>query len=261
MPIEINLFGKNIPTYGLLCVTGILASLVIAFLLAKKNKIDIFDFCIGVVFCLLGAFVGAKLLFIITSWETVKTIFASMPFFEAISILIRGGYVFYGGLIGGLIALLISLRIQKKDIFQNLNIFATVLPLGHAIGRIGCFVSGCCYGMEYDGPLSYTYTVAMDINTPIGVTLFPVQLVEALFLFALFFVLLFLYLKFKNKYLVTFVYCYSYAIIRFVLEFFRGDKIRGVYLLSTSQWISLLAIILCTIILIVGNTKKKKAKN
>lgn len=257
MPIEIHILGKSIPMYGLLCVLGVLAAMGVAFFLAHKKKMDLFDFCLNIVYCLAGAFIGAKLLFIIVSWDLVKTIFQNYSFINAVKILLRGGYVFYGGFIGGLGALLLSLHLQKQNIFKHLSIFATVLPLGHAIGRIGCFAAGCCYGMEYDGPLSYTYTHAGDLSTPIGVPLFPVQLVEALLLFGLFVALLIIFLKSKKDTTTTFVYCYAYAVIRFVLEFFRGDKIRGVFIFSTSQWISIAIAVVATVLLILFKKRNK----
>ena len=258
MPLEINILGKNIPIYSFWGILGIIVALVVAFILVRKKKMDVFDFCLNTVFCLIGVWIGSKLMFIITSWDIVKAIFANYSTIDAITILLRGGYVFYGGLIGGIVALLISLRVQKQNVFDYFDIFAVVLPLGHAIGRIGCFMAGCCYGMQYDGPLSYVYTHSADMNTPIGVPLFPVQLVESVLLFMIFVAILIVHLKSKSNKTTTFIYFYAYAVIRFTLEFFRGDKIRGVYILSTSQWISLIAVIACTIFLVVTKIKTKK---
>jgi phosphatidylglycerol:prolipoprotein diacylglycerol transferase len=174
----------------------------------------------------------------------------------------KSGFVFYGGFIGGAIALLVTLKKQKKDIFKIVDIFAVALPLGHAFGRVGCFFSGCCSGMPYDGWLSFTYKTALDASTPIGVPLLPVQLIEAFVLFVLFAVLLICYLKCPNKKgLCTTIYAYSYAVIRFVLEFFRYDTARGGFLgLSTSQWISIAIFVVTTVWLVVSAVKKKKEK-
>lgn len=93
----------------------------------------------------------------------------------------------------------------------------------------------CCYGIEYNGIFSYTYTQAMDINTPLNTPLLPIQLIESIISLSLFLILLIIHLKCEKNYLTIIIYCLSYPIIRFILEFFRGDKERGIFLLSTSQ--------------------------
>ena len=256
MPIEINILGKTFPVYGLFCILGIILCVIIGLILAKKKNIDHFDFTLITLITLCGAWIGAKLLFTLISLDTVIFIFKSNTTINALQILIKGGYVFYGGLIGGTVALFVSLKILKKNVFDYFNIYATLLPLGHAFGRIGCFASGCCYGIEYSGIFSYTYTNAMDVNTPLGIPVLPIQLIEAICLTLLFIFLIIVFFKYKETHLTTIIYCISYPILRFTLEFFRGDTERGVYLLSTSQWISLGIIISVIIYLIIKKSKK-----
>ena len=259
----IDFFGKSVPLYGVLCVIGIFFACLVGILLAtKKQKIEFFDFTLDLLTTLIGAFVGAKLLFFIVSWDTVVAIFNEYPFFDALLYVIQGGFVFYGGLIGGAIGLFTALKIQKKDFFKIVDIYAVALPLGHAFGRIGCFFSGCCYGMPYDGWLSFTYTTALDPSTPIGVPLLPIQLIEAGALFVLFAALLIVYLKApKQKGLCSLIYAYGYAVMRFILEFFRYDAERGLFLgLSTSQWISIAIFIIATVCLTLEIIKRKKKK-
>ena len=256
MPIEINILGKTFPVYGLLCILGIILCVIIGLILAKKKNIDHFDFALTILITLCGAWIGAKLLFVAVSWDSIIYIFKSNTLLTAINILLKGGYVFYGGLIGGTIALFITLKILKKNVFDYFNIYVTLVPLGHAFGRIGCFASGCCYGMEYDGIFSYTYTKAMDVNTPLGVPVLPIQLIEAFCLILLFIFLIIVFFKYTKTHLTTIIYCISYPTLRFVLECFRGDKERGVFLLSTSQWISLGIIISVIIYLTILKIKK-----
>lgn len=259
----IEIFGKSVPVYGVFCMLGIAAACVVAVLLAtKKQKIEFFDFTLDAITTMIGAFIGAKLLFIIVSWGTVVDVFKTLPFLDAMLAIMQGGFVFYGGLIGGAVALFTALMVQKKDFFKTVDIYAVVLPLGHAFGRVGCFFSGCCYGMPYDGWLSFTYTTALDPTVPLGVPLLPVQLIEATALLVLFAVLLIIYLKLpKHKSLCSLIYAYGYAILRFVLEFFRYDAERGLFLgLSTSQWISIAIFIAATVWLVVSILKSKKKK-
>lgn len=258
---SINIFGHEIPMYGIMCMIGIAVSVVIALFLAKRAGFEFFDFVLVAIITLVSAFVGAKLLYIIVSWDTVVKLYSLVPWLEASLALLRGGFVFYGGLIGGAIGLIVTLMIKKENVFKWSNIYTLVLPLGHAFGRIGCFLSGCCYGMEYHGWPSVVYTNAIDGNTPIGVPLLAIQLIESFSLFVLFGVLLLLYIKCRYKPAVTLTYIMSYSVIRFVLEFFRGDLERGVVnSLSTSQWISIILFVGTLVYIILEIVKYVKRK-
>ncbi len=250
----ITVFGKAIPLYGLFCVLGATVGVIVAFFLLKKRKIEKFDFACAAIFILVGVLVGAKLLFVLVSIEDI--IRYNITFMQ----IMQGGFVFYGGLIGGAFALWLYTKIYKENLKNYLDVCTAVIPLGHAFGRVGCFFGGCCYGMEYDGWLSYTYTSSLNPNTPLGVPLLPIQLIEAACLLLLFAVTLTVYLKTKPTFNVYYVYFIGYAIIRFILEFFRGDKERGGFLLSTSQWISVLIIVAVVALWIWQWKKGKKTK-
>lgn len=210
-----------------------------------------YDVIYAAVIAGVGAVIGSKLLFLVLNLKNI--IEYDIPLINVI----KGGFVFYGGLIGGIIGLFIYVRVYKLNTWDFFDLFATVLPLGHSVGRVGCFLGGCCYGIEYHGPLSCTYTVNIG-NTPLGVPLFPVQLVEALFLLCLFAALLVLYMRGAQRGTVVLVYGFSYSAIRFVLEFLRGDKERGfLWGVSTSQ---ILSLILGAVLFILFLAKRKKAK-
>ncbi len=250
MITDITLFGINIPIYGICFFAGILISSIIAIFLIKKTNIDLFDFLCAVAFILIGTIIGAKVLFILVSIDLIVEY--NLTFIE----ILKGGFVFYGGLIGGAIALYLYCKIFKLPLLPYFSTCSVVVPLGHAIGRIGCFFAGCCYGIEYDGFLSHVYKSSINPLTPIGVPLLPIQLIEAVILLIVFFVVIYQYLKNPNSYASTVTYALSYAIARFVLEFFRGDAERGLILyLSTSQWISILIIAFIAIKLINKNHK------
>ncbi len=154
--------------------------------------------------------------------------------------------MFYGGLIGGILGLFIYARQFNMSFIALCDIYAVVVPLGHAFGRVGCFFAGCCYGIPHDGAFSITYRHT-DGNTPLGVPLLPVQLIEAACLIILFAVLLAIHFRCHSGGAVTTTYFIGYSVIRFSLEFLRGDVQRGFLLnLSTSQWISILIFITAT---------------
>lgn len=265
--MTISVFGVDIPLYGLMFFIGIAVAATVAFFfMIKRRNIPAFDFACAAVYALIGAIVGAKLLFILVSLkDIIMYMREGLLTFEQV---LKGGFVFYGGLIGGILGFKIygwQFKIKMADYF---DVGATVLPLGHAFGRVGCFFGGCCYGVEHDGWLSHVYqegSVAAGAGTPIGVPLLPVQLIEAACLLVLFAGLMVLFFMDKKKtpWLQTLAYACSYAVVRFILEFFRGDKVRGGFLgISTSQWISILLIIGSALLIVYLTIwqKKKAAK-
>ncbi len=198
---------------------------------------------------MIGAIIGSKLLFIVVSWKDIVKYNLSL---EAI---IKGGFVFYGGLIGGFIGLVIYTKIYKEKIYAYMDIYAVVLPIGHAVGRVGCFFAGCCYGIPCSFGVVYTHTVG---QTPLGIKLLPIQLIEAGCLVILFIVQIIIYTKTK-KGIATLTYCINYSVIRFVLEYFRGDSERGVFgIFSTSQWICIGIIVISVCALVITVKKKDK---
>jgi phosphatidylglycerol:prolipoprotein diacylglycerol transferase len=252
-----EIFGRVVPMYGVCFVIGMGLAVLTAWLLARRFKeVPQIDVTCSAVYTGIGAVVGAKLLFIIVNLPLI--ISGQLTLLQAF----QGGFVFYGGLIGGVIGLFIYVKHYKLNAFKFFELYATIVPLGHSIGRVGCFFGGCCYGIEYDGPLSVTYDMTIG-NTPVGIPLFPVQLVEAALLLCLFFVVLFLYIKKRHLGIQVLTYGFVYCLLRFSLEFLRGDKERGALLgMSTSQFISLIfaAVLIAIIIVRVKKSKKQVTK-
>lgn len=175
-------------------------------------------------------------------WVGAKTfflIYSSGAYFDRLvvspSFWMGGGFVFYGGAIFGVAYLLIFNYFFKSFKFKDLYVFVPSLALGHGIGRVGCFLSGCCYGTICDLP--------WKINLH-GKFRHPVQLYESFGLFVIAYFLVRL-IKINKTDKVIPTYLVSYGVIRFIAEIFRGDKIRGIhsYGLSTSQYISILIVV------------------
>lgn len=183
-----------------------------------------------IIFC---SFIGGKILSFISRPEA----YFPKGKYHIYSILSLG-FVFYGGLIGALIAILIVCRGNKKEILSITDTMLRLLPIGQAIGRIGCFFNGCCYGKASEGLLAISYPVDGEM-----IKVFPTWFVEALGCLVLGTILLLNRDKKRGTY--TFGYLGFYGLLRFFLEFARGDEVRGIFLgLSTSQWISLLFILI-----------------
>lgn len=167
------------------------------------------------------------------------------------------GIVFYGGLFGLLIAYYLCINSKLITIRDPhaIDILAVSIPLFHAIARIGCFLAGCCYGIESDS-FSITYTI-MENSIENTANRVPVQLVEAAYNIVLFIYLLAFVRKdnWKEKKLLL-RYMVLYSCGRFLLEFIRGDSVRGILLgVSFSQVISI--VIWLTLLVVTLKTKRK----
>ncbi|MEE1239786.1 MAG: prolipoprotein diacylglyceryl transferase family protein [Acutalibacteraceae bacterium] len=239
----IEIFGRQIGTYSLFAFLGLFVCGLVITVSCKKVDINIEDTVILVLITSAGLLVDGHILFGITNFKSILDIFNNTYSFKQIlNILVNsfGGMVFYGGFIGGAIALWVYKTISSAEFKEYIfDIYAFSIPLFHFFGRIGCFFAGCCYGIESKfGFTVYDNPVIPDIN---NVKRFPVSLVESALNLLIFAVLFFMFKKEKCKSKLKFVYMLSYSIVRFCVEFLRGDIIRGVYFgISTSQWISII---------------------
>ncbi|MBR4288381.1 MAG: prolipoprotein diacylglyceryl transferase [Clostridia bacterium] len=248
----IEFLGITVPLYGIFYYLGIFFAALTAFFLSRK-KIPAYDLVCSSVYSVLGGVAGAKLLFLAVSFPEIIAL--NIP----ITALIKGGFVFYGGLFGGMAGLLFYCRKFRLPFWDYASLYSVVLPLGHAFGRVGCHFAGCCYGGPYDGPFSVCYKESMGA-TPLGVPLFPVQLLESVLLLILFLILLFVYQRQKGgeKQIAAGLYGVLYALLRFSLEFLRADDERGAFwIFSTSQWISLFLFLFGLFILFFLGKKTK----
>lgn len=243
----INLFGKELPSYGVMSVLGMAAVLLFSAKCRKRLGIPVDDTLHLLLLSVVGALVGAKLLYIITIIPYLAKLYPDIlsHAFEDSSALLEillNGYVFYGGLLGALLAAWLYSRKYSVDFTAVGALFAAAAPLFHAFGRVGCFLAGCCYGVESGCGVVFTHS----LNAPNGVSLLPVQLIESAADLMIFFAVL-IYQKRKLKGSLS-LYLVSYSLCRFVLEFFRGDIVRGHLLgFSTSQWIAAAVIIVIAI--------------
>jgi len=251
--------------YTLTAAIGIIVILIVFLRLGKKRGVSTAQLLSMFVFGLAGLLVGAHLLFFIVGLpDWIAEYSGNIHSFSDLLIALgygASGLVFYGGLMGAYAGILIFCRIYKFYALPELNNATVVFPLFHFFGRIGCTLNGCCYGIEYHGPLAIHYTEAQIVpgvsDDIADFSRFPVQLLEAVLELALFFVLLAIYRKAKDKYSLTSIYLLVYSIIRFFDEFLRGDAVRKIWgPFSTSQWISLIIFVSVVITLTVRQIKR-----
>jgi len=234
--------GKfELPMYGLMIMIGAVLAVAFAMRRAKQTTISPDDVLYSITYTALGVILGAKLLYVIVSWNQLSGNWSYyFSSFKAFREFLGYGFVFYGGLLGGL-AVFIPYCIKKKlNLGEMINCVVPSIPLIHSIGRIGCFCAGCCYGIPMDPPWGVYFRSTL---APHGVALFPVQLLEAALNLILFCILYTYARKPRKPGKVLGYYLVAYGIERFFLEFLRGDLERGmVFGISTSQFISLILI-------------------
>ena len=252
-----EIFGKTIGTYVLCAILGFVVAMIVCVRLAKKIDMSFEHTLLSFLILLIGLLIGGHLLYAITNIDEAIALIKADKFEWRHLKQIFGGNVFYGGFIGSVITLKLYGKTKKtliKDGF--IDIYAVCVPLFHAFGRVGCFLGGCCYGVESD--FGFIATNNNLVPGLCGVRRFPISLVECAFNLVLFGVLLYLYKKQKFSGKMVYMYMLTYPVGRFVFEFFRGDVYRGIYLgLSTSQWISIILFVIGCVGIFA---KKKKAE-
>lgn len=252
--VGFNIFG--IPPYFFCAVLGLVIAICLNIVLVSSQKYCLQEHMKVLLISILNMLLFAKL------FGCLSGIYRAIGTGECITVdtIKNTGIVFYGGLFGLLIAYYFGIKsrlITIKDP-HSIDLLAVCIPLFHAIARIGCFFAGCCYGIE-SNIFSINYTIIDDgvVNTASRI---PVQLIEAIFNIGLFVYLCVLIHKndWKNKNLLL-RYLVLYSCGRFLLEFFRGDAVRGViYGVSFSQVISI--VIWITILMIIIINYKSKVK-
>jgi phosphatidylglycerol:prolipoprotein diacylglycerol transferase len=248
LPWSIPRFGPiTVYTYGVLLAAAYLLGLQLAMVRARKRGLDATRVMDLGIYIIISALVGAKLLLLVTDFQT----FRSNPA-ELLS-LARSGGVFYGGLILAVVVALVYIRRIGLPLWTTCDVFAPGIALGHVVGRFGCFFAGCCWGKPTTLPWGITFTdpfAAANVGTPLNQSLHPTQLYEA----GAEFLILALLLGTENKGKpfagrTFWLYMLLYAVSRFIIEFFRDDPRGMVGVLSTSQFISVILAPLAVIML------------
>lgn len=249
--LDLGRFGQfTVGTYGLFYALGFLLALRLGVALARREEIDSSRMVdLGIV-ALLAGFVGAK--------ATLYLIDARYYYEHPAEILrnLRSAGVFYGGFALAAAAGVVYVRRYRLPLARIADLAAPPLALGQAIGRIGCFAAGCCYGRACDLPWAVTFSdpAAFQLTgVPLGVALHPTQIYHALADLLILAITLRLLKRRRAPGQVFWVYVLLYAVLRFCVEAWRGDAARGVFFggaLSTSQLIAVPAALLAVLMLV-----------
>lgn len=236
----------HIYSYGVMVATAFLVS---AFLLARYAGLLHYDkeFFWNLAFVILtGGILGGRLLYCVFNLD----FFLANP--QEIFMLWHGGLIWYGGFLGGLAGAIVYLKLKKKPFFKTADMLMPFVALGHAIGRIGCFLNGCCYGRVA------SWGVYFPVHSEV---LIPSQLFSCLGLLAIFVILRIFQDRPHRDGFILAAYLLCASLERFIEEYFRNDSPRYFYGLTIFQVLSIVIFLSAGIVwyMILRFQKKSQA--
>lgn len=227
-PVLFQFGSVTIYWYGVLFAGGFLAAALHWTVLGGRAGMPKglgIELCIWVI---MASVVGARLAYVLANWDQ----FTDHP--RAVLFIHQGGLIYYGGLIGAMIAIPLLAGIRHIPVWRMADFAISAVPLGHAIGRIGCLMNGCCFGAASES----WWAVPLD-----GIRRHPVPLAEATLNLALYIFLLEMFQRKHREGRVFAAYLMIYPLIRLGLEFFRGDERLSGLILNAAQELSFLLVI------------------
>jgi phosphatidylglycerol:prolipoprotein diacylglycerol transferase len=246
-PLLLNTPYLQVEAYGFFIALGYFAATLLARREARRAGLPAAPFSDTCFLALAAGLIGARALFVLTNLSHFRDHPAEALVFW------RGGLVFYGGFLLAAPLCALYLRRQRLAVLPSFDILAPALALGHSIGRLGCFAAGCCHGTHCPYPWGLAFHGALVEPSLRGLPVHPTQLYESLALVALCATLV--KLRGSGTGIRTGAYLSGYALIRFTVEIFRGDTIRGALPgtgLSTSQAFALIFLLAGSVFLFRG---------
>src|ERR1044072_1960432 len=243
-----------INTYGVFLAVAFLCAILIAVKLAKRDGLPhekLYDLSLWI---LLAGLVGSKVLMLFTEpeYRDNPSLFLSLDF-------LRSGGVWYGGLLGAMLAGYLLMKRYNLPWWKTADACAPGIAIGNFFGRQGCFAAGCCWGKPTSLPWGVKFTdLGHQITgVPTDVYLHPTQLYESFAMLIVFLFLLWMHRRKRFNGQVILFYALLYSIVRFAIEFVRDDPRGDIFGLttltgfSTSQMISLLVGIAAAVLLVI----------
>lgn len=218
-PVIIEFGNFSLRWYGVMAALGFLTALALMQInrrYAKLKSDQVSNICI---IAMIAGIIGARIFYVLLKWSEY---FKHHP--QDIFRIDKGGLVFYGGFILAAVILFFYIKkICRADSIRCLDVVAPALAAAHALGRIGCFFNGCCFGKKTEMPWGVVYKLGSEPFKKYGATpLHPVQLYETILNLLLAALLFYLVRKCRRGVAMS-AYILAYGILRFVDEFFRGD--------------------------------------
>jgi phosphatidylglycerol:prolipoprotein diacylglycerol transferase len=221
-PVCFHIGTRPVYWFGVLAAAGFGAALAHWTRLAKRaGKAPEYASDI-VLWIMIGGILGARIAYVVANWQQYTRDWAGIFRVD------QGGLIFYGGFIGGLLAIVLLARRRGENLVDLGDFVISGIPLGHALGRVGCFLNGCCHG---ECTQHWIGVVAGGRQ--------PTQLYEALGNLGIYYFVAHLYERKRFPGQVVAVYMIAYPALRFAMEFLRGDERQMFGPLSVAQWMSL----------------------
>jgi len=245
-PVLFHVGDLPVYSYSVFVVLAYLVGLAYAWTAAVRRGYDPAQVVDASLYLFLGGIVGARLAFVAVAHER----FTEHPL-DTVKIW-QGGLVFYGGLVGAVLAGMAFLKRRKLPIWDWSDLLAPVAMLALAVGRIGCFLNGCCYGKIAPGlAWGVTYPVSHPAHGLHQLPVHPTQIYASLSALFIFGALLLMQRRQRFPGQVFWTMVLMYACARFVIEFFRADPRGKIGPLSTSQALSVAAAVAAIVFMAV----------
>ena len=250
-PIAFSIGPLTVRWYGVMAALGFLAAAMLIQYNRKEAKLTSDQAANLVFIAMICGVLGSRIFYVIQFFDEFRNNLGDIIRID------KGGLVFYGGFILATIALFVYSKMAKLDFLKVFDVTTPALAMGHAFGRIGCFLNGCCFGTVTDSCFGVKYPLYSEayMKYP-DAALHPVQVYEAIFNVILCGILIYLIRKVRYKGVAVGFYFVSYGIMRFVFEFFRGDNAR-IAGFTIAQYIGVGLIIFGTAFLIYGFKHKE----
>lgn len=271
-PIIVKLFGPiKIHSYGLMLALAFLTAIWLTQRAAKRKEIDPEVVGDVAIWLLVSGVLGARLMFVMLN----PSLFSLRHPLSILKIW-EGGLVFYGGVLAALLVGVFILRRKQVDVWHFADVAAPYIAFAHAIGRIGCFLNGCCFGKPSDVPWAVSFPKFVDetgaiVGSPVyehqlyfcdpplitanaarSLPVHPTQLYSALGLTIIGCLLLLLWKRRLFRGQIFWSYVLLYSVFRFCVEIFRGDNPEILWGLTISQIVGIFLFLIATVILVRG---------
>ena len=243
-PVLLKLGPLNVYSYGVMVALGFAVATACIYMRAPRFGIDGNSVVDAMIIMLVSGIIGARALYVFQNLDHYLANPLEIPN------LAKGGLIWYGAFLAGLAAAAVYIKKKGMDFWTAVDLAAPYIALGQAIGRIGCFLNGCCYGIETSPGTTLAEYVARH----------PVQLYSAASLLAIFVILRIWQDRRRFRGEIFLGYCILYSSKRFLMEFFRGDNPRVILGLTMSQAISIviLAVSVAVFAFLAVSWKKRR---
>ena len=244
-PILLEFGDFKLHWYGFFVALGFMFCFANWVWMGRKRGWDL-QLCSDILFwVMVGGIIGARINYVISDFDNYRQ--DPMSMFR----MWEGGLIFYGGFVGASVAVFTLARMRKIPLLAMTDFVITPIPLGHALGRVGCFMNGCCFGRPHEGALSCQfprlsppwyqqfYDGLITNHHTLSLPVYPVQLFETAANIGIYGLLLVLFFRTRHIGIVSGVYLLAYPSSRLLLENFRGTERIMIGPLSTAQTLSI----------------------